>query len=108
MIDGRLLGLIVAAGAVVVLWVARRRIRYFARAGQLDPNRLQQLRRELLTLLFACGVAVTAAMSAAVVAADRAGDGTMSALAWGGVMAGIIVAAGAAFNALSLWRGGHW
>jgi hypothetical protein len=107
-IDGRFLGLLVAAGAVVALSIARRRIRYFAREGKLEPARVQQLRRELLALLFACGIAVAAAMSAAVVAADRAGDGTMTALAWGGVLAGIIVAAGAALNALSLWRNGRW
>lgn len=108
MVDGRLLGFLVAAGAVVILAAARHQVRRAARHGDLDGNRLQQMRRQVLALLFACGVAVAAAMSAAVVAADRAGDQTVSALAWGGLLAGIIVATGAVFNAASLWRGGRW
>ena len=108
MVDGRLLGFVVAAGAVVALGVARNRLRRIAQGGTLDPGQIQVIRRRLLALLFACGVAVATAMTAAVVAASRAGDDTVSALAWGGLLAGVIVAAGAALNAASLWRSGRW
>ena len=108
MVDGRLLGFIVAAGAVVTLGVVRSRLRRLARQGTLDPVEIQVIRRRLLALLFACGIAVATAMTAAVVAARRAGDDTGSALAWGGLLAGVIVATGAALNAASLWRSGRW
>ena len=107
MVDGRLLGFLVAAGAVVAMAIARRRLRFQARAGRLSAERLPAVRRQLLALLFASGVAVAVAMWAAVVAADRAGDDLQSALAVGGLLAGVIVASGAALNALSLWRSGR-
>jgi len=108
MVDGRLLGIVVAAGAVVAIWVARGRLGRIAARGKLDPEQIQVIRRRLLALLFVCGVAVATAMTAAVVAASRAGDDTVSAFAWGGLLAGVIVAAGAALNAASLWRSGRW
>lgn len=98
----------VAACAVVALGFARRRLTRTVEGGKFDAVRIQHIRRQILALLFVCGVSVAVAMSAAVVAASRAGDDTMSALAWGGLLAGVIVAAGAVLNAVSLWRSGRW
>jgi fructose-specific phosphotransferase system IIC component len=108
MVDGRLLGFVVAAGAVIAIGVARSQLHRVASRGKLEPEQIQVIRRRLLALLFACGLAVAVAMTAAVVAASRAGDDTVSALAWGGLLAGVIVAAGALLNAASLWRSGRW
>lgn len=107
MVDGRLLAFLVAAGAVAAMAMARRRLRFQARDGRLTAERLPAVRRQLLALLFACGIAVAVAMTAAVVAANRAGDDLQSALATGGLLAGLIVAAGAAVNAVALWRSGR-
>lgn len=105
-VDGRLLGFLVAAGAVVVMAIARRRLRARAQSGALADADIPEIRRRMLALLFTCGLAVAAAMTAAVVASNRSGDDLETALASGGVIAGIVVAGGAVRNAIVLWRGG--
>ena len=106
MVDGRLLGFLVAAGAVVTMAIARRQLRVQAQRGELPAERLPAVRRRLLALLFTCGGAVAAALAAATAASDRLGDDLGTALGSGGVIAGVLVAAGAAINAVVLWRRG--